>query len=84
MSAWQITNEDESGEGAFFVEADTIEEAIRIHNQHEGQAKIIEISRLKWCSLVLVTGERGESLYFVRKGQIAIDDFRKKYAGEKP
>ena len=67
MALWIIENEDEAGEGMFVVDAPTKEKAIEEHNKKNPGLKITSVEKSKWVDLALVTGERGESMYFERQ-----------------
>lgn len=67
MSLWAIENLDDAGEGLFVVDADSKEEALRIHDTKNGEMEIRSVEQIGWIDLALVTGERGESYYFERQ-----------------
>ena len=63
MPLFLIENMDDCGEGMFIVDAASKKDALRMHNKMERHAKVTDISKVKWVSLALVTGERGECYY---------------------
>ncbi len=71
MSLWVIENLDDCGEGMFVCEAWSKAEALRIHAKKNKGMKVTSCEKLKWVDLALVTGERGEFLYYQRQREKA-------------
>lgn len=67
MSLWCIENMDDCGEGMFVCDAESLQDALLLHDDKNPQAKVTSIERIEWVDLALVSGELGESSYFERQ-----------------